>query len=73
MNGIKLLVCGVFLLVFLSIDMNSRGGAGGSPVMGGGAGVAGSSKGVAQVHDTPCQDFFCFSGKPFSPDSFIRD
>jgi hypothetical protein len=45
----------VFFVVFLSIDMNGSGGAGGSPVMGGGARVAGTPGGVAQVHGTPCQ------------------
>jgi hypothetical protein len=52
-------LCVVFFVV-LSIDMNGRGGAGGSPAMGG-VGVAGSPEGVAQVHDTRCQgDFFVF-------------
>jgi hypothetical protein len=51
-------------VVFLSIDMNGGGGAGGSPSMGGGARVVGSPEGVAHVHGTRCEGaFYCFSGK----------
>jgi hypothetical protein len=50
----------VFFVVFLSINMNGGGRAGGSSAIGG-AGVAGSPEGVALVHDTRCQgDFFVF-------------
>jgi hypothetical protein len=56
----------VFFVVFLSIDMNGSGGAGGSPAMGDGAGIVGSPEGVAQVHRTLPGGFFVFRGKPFS-------